>query len=75
MGGNAWVWFFLAVAHWENGDRDEARRWYDRAAQNLEQCRGHADVGEILQFQAEAKRVMGIGHTRSELGPPPREQK
>ena len=73
-GGSAWMWFFLAMARWENGDKDEARRWYDRAAENLEQCRLHPDIGEILQFQAEARKVMGIRQADYEVAPPPREK-
>lgn len=73
-GGGAWEGFFLATAHWENAARDEARRWYDRAAKHLEQCRGHDDLGEPLQFQAEARRVMGLERAEPE-GPPPSNEK
>jgi tetratricopeptide (TPR) repeat protein len=29
-GGDANDWLLLAMAHWQRGDRDAARRWYDR---------------------------------------------
>ena len=30
-GGDSFDWFFLAMAHWQLGEKDEAREWYDRA--------------------------------------------
>jgi superkiller protein 3 len=32
-GGNSNDWFFLATAHWQLGDKDKARAWFDRAVQ------------------------------------------
>ena len=29
-------WFFLAMAHWQLGDKDEARKWYDQAVEWME---------------------------------------
>ena len=29
-GGDSLDWFFLAMAHWQLGDKDEARKWYDQ---------------------------------------------
>ena len=30
-GGDSFDWFFLAMAHWQLGEKDEARKWYDQA--------------------------------------------
>jgi tetratricopeptide (TPR) repeat protein len=30
-GGDAFPWFFLAMAYWQSGDKAAARKWYDRA--------------------------------------------
>ena len=30
-GGDANDRFFLAMAHWQKGDKDEAREWFDKA--------------------------------------------
>src|SRR5262249_47533225 len=30
-GGDGSDWFFLAMAHWQLGDKQKARQWYDRA--------------------------------------------
>ena len=32
-GGSSFDWFFLAMAHWRLGDKDEARMWFDRAVE------------------------------------------
>jgi tetratricopeptide (TPR) repeat protein len=30
-GGDAHDWFILAMVYWQKGDKDQARRWFDRA--------------------------------------------
>src|SRR5262249_28855967 len=35
-GGDGSDWFFVAMAHWQLGNKPEARRWYDRAVAWLE---------------------------------------
>src|SRR5262249_29670302 len=45
-GGGPRQWFFLAMAHWQAGAKGEARRWYDRAAQGMDQ---HAATDAELQ--------------------------
>ena len=30
-GGDAQAWFFLAMAHWQTGDKGQSREMYDRA--------------------------------------------
>src|SRR5439155_17525669 len=32
-GGDSADWFFLAMAHWQLGEKDEARNWYDQAVE------------------------------------------
>ena len=32
-GGDAYDWFFLAMAHWQLGEKGKAREWYNRAVQ------------------------------------------
>jgi uncharacterized protein HemY len=36
LGGDANDWFFLAMAHWQLGHKDEARQWYDKAVEWME---------------------------------------
>jgi WD40 repeat protein/tetratricopeptide (TPR) repeat protein len=59
IGGNPFDWFFLAMAHWKLGHKDEARAWYDKAAawdaKNLPQDQNE----ELLRFRAEAAALLG----------------
>jgi eukaryotic-like serine/threonine-protein kinase len=50
--------FFLAMAQWQLGRPDEARKWYTRAVQWMEKNR-QAD-GDLLQFRAEASKLLGL---------------
>jgi eukaryotic-like serine/threonine-protein kinase len=59
-GGSPWEWFFLAMAHWHNGDTDAAHLWYDRASEQVEHLHDNSDSSEIHQFQAEAAQRLGI---------------
>jgi tetratricopeptide (TPR) repeat protein len=56
-GGDSFDWFFLALAHWRLGDRDEARAWLDRAVQGMDRHKPHDD--ELRRFRAEAEAVLG----------------
>jgi Flp pilus assembly protein TadD len=42
-GGDCFDWFFLAMAHWRLGDRDQARMWLDRAVQWMDRHQPHDD--------------------------------
>jgi serine/threonine protein kinase/Tfp pilus assembly protein PilF len=55
--------FFLAMAHWRLGKKDQAGRWYDRGVQELSQdgLRSAATAG----FRAEAAALLG-----RDQGPP-----
>lgn len=59
-GGEAFDWFFLAMAHWRLGHNDEARAWYDKAtawdAKNLPQPENE----DLRRFQAEAAALLGV---------------
>jgi tetratricopeptide (TPR) repeat protein len=50
--------FFLAMAHWQVGDKDEARKWYDQAA--LWMDKNQPANEELRRFRAEAEELMGI---------------
>jgi tetratricopeptide (TPR) repeat protein len=55
-GGDAYDWYFLAMAFQRLGNTDEARRWFDKAAQWREE---HVNGNEDLQrFEAEAKELL-----------------
>ena len=38
-GGYWFDWFFLAMAHWQLGHKEEARRWYDQGVAWMEKTK------------------------------------
>jgi hypothetical protein len=57
-GGDASRWFFLAMAHWQLGDKDKARMWFDQAAEWTDKKQPKNE--ELRRFRAEAAELMGI---------------
>jgi tetratricopeptide (TPR) repeat protein len=51
-------WFFLAMAHWQLGEQEEARRWYDKAVAWMEKDRPKDE--ELGRFRAEAAELLGV---------------
>jgi serine/threonine protein kinase/Flp pilus assembly protein TadD len=62
--GSSFNTFFLAMAYWQIGNRDEARRWYDTAVRWMEQN----DPGneELLRFRTDAAGLMDVTETLRE---------
>jgi tetratricopeptide (TPR) repeat protein len=50
--------FFIAMAHWQLGNKDEARQWYGRAVEWTDKNQPKNE--ELRRFQAEAAELMGI---------------
>ncbi len=72
-GGDAGGWFFLAMAHWQLGDKEKAREWHDRAVkwmddnrQNLEKSKATAE--EFGRCRAEAAELLGISKGMKDEG-------
>src|SRR5882757_1697929 len=57
-GGDSTDWFFLAMAHWQLGDKEEARKWYDRAAAWMDKNQPKNE--ELRRFRAEAAELLGV---------------
>jgi tetratricopeptide (TPR) repeat protein len=57
-GGDSYDWFFLAMAHWQLGEKGKARTWYDLAAQWMD--KNQPTNEELLRFRAEAAELLGI---------------
>jgi serine/threonine protein kinase/Tfp pilus assembly protein PilF len=51
-------WILLAVAHAQLGDREQARRWYDRALPWL--SRNRSGDQDFRRLQAEAASLLGL---------------
>ncbi|MHB8974423.1 MAG: protein kinase domain-containing protein [Pirellulaceae bacterium] len=55
-GGNPCDWYFLTMAHWQLGNKDEARQWYDKAAAWMDKNKPNDE--ELLRFRAEAAELL-----------------
>jgi Flp pilus assembly protein TadD len=56
--GDSIEWFLLAMAHWQLGNKDKARQWYDKAVACME--RNKPKDGELRRFRAEAAELLGV---------------
>jgi uncharacterized protein HemY len=62
-GGNSSDWLFLAMAHWQLGEKEAARRWYDKAHKELkkfeypreQEGRWLAEAATLLEFKEPKK--------------------
>jgi tetratricopeptide (TPR) repeat protein len=57
-GGDGFDWYFLAMAYWQQGDKEEAQCWYRRAERELAKTNIYLDP--IRRIQAEAAFHLGI---------------
>jgi hypothetical protein len=57
-GGDSSDWFFLAMAHWQLGEREQARQRYGQAVQWMNKNNPY-DV-ELCRLRAEAATLLGI---------------
>ncbi len=51
--------FFLAMTLEKLGDRDGARRWYDRAVARMDET--YPENPELIAFRQEATELLGSG--------------
>jgi serine/threonine protein kinase/tetratricopeptide (TPR) repeat protein len=58
QGGDGYDWFFLSMAHWQLGDKEKARKWYDKAAQWMDKNRPGDE--DLRPFRTEAAELLGI---------------
>jgi len=58
-GGDSLDWFFLAMTRWQLGDKQEARKWYDKAVQWMEKNQPKDE--ELIRFRAEAEEFRRSG--------------
>src|SRR5262249_13046799 len=59
LGFNA---LFLAMTHWQLGNKEEACKWYDRAVQWTEKYKPGDE--ELRRFRAEAAELLGVGEKK-----------
>jgi tetratricopeptide (TPR) repeat protein len=57
-GGDAFDFFFLSMAHWQQGSKDEARKWYAKSVEWMDQ--NAKDNDELRRFRSEAEELLEI---------------
>ncbi len=57
-GGDAYGWFFLAMADWQLGRRGQAREWYAKAVEWTNKYKPTDD--DLNQLRAEAAELLGV---------------
>jgi tetratricopeptide (TPR) repeat protein/tRNA A-37 threonylcarbamoyl transferase component Bud32 len=57
-GGDSFDWFFLAMAHWQLGRKEQARQWYDKAVSW--EAKHQLQSDELSRFRAEAEELLQI---------------
>jgi tetratricopeptide (TPR) repeat protein len=62
-GGDANDWLFLAMAHWQLGEKGHARQWYDRAVQWMDKNQPKDE--ERCRFRAEAAKLLGVNDKKN----------
>ena len=65
-GGSAVDWLFLAMAHWQKGEKNEARSWFDKAVSSMDKNQSKDE--ESIRFRAEATALLGRTSRRSRPG-------
>ena len=61
-GGDGNDWFFLAMAHWQLGDKPQGRSWYDKAVPWMEKNQPKNE--ELIRFRAEAAALLGVNEKK-----------
>ena len=56
-GGNAYDWLFRALAHWQKGEKDKGRTWFDKAVAWTKEK--NPENLELRQIWAEAAQLLG----------------
>src|SRR5262249_5451645 len=55
-GGDSFDWFFLAMAHWQLGEKQKAHKWFDQAVQWMDK---NQPMNEVLhRFRSEALELL-----------------
>ena len=63
-GGNSSDFFFLAIAHWHLGNKDEARRWHKKAVEWM--AEHDSSNHELLGFRTEVNQLLDASATPDE---------
>jgi hypothetical protein len=62
-GGDASDWFFVAMAHWQLNRREEARTWFSKAVDWMDQ--NQPDDDELDRIRVVSTGVIGVSEDSS----------
>ena len=63
-------WYFLAMTHWQVGQKDQALTCYDRAIQEMKNAdTWQTDLEQVFRFRAEAEALLNILNPNSTTKP------
>jgi serine/threonine protein kinase/Flp pilus assembly protein TadD len=71
QGGSSEDYFFLAMAHWQLGEREKARSWYDKGIDWMDKNMPKDE--ELRRFRKEAAELLKIEEAEPEPAPLPKE--
>jgi Flp pilus assembly protein TadD len=54
--------FFLAMAHWQLGNKEEARQWFDKGAQWMDGKNAKSEA--MVRFRHEAAELLGVNEKK-----------
>ena len=60
-------WFFLAMSHWQLGDKEEARQWFDKGAQWMDAKNAKSE--SMIRFRSEAAELLGVNEPQAPSDP------
>jgi Flp pilus assembly protein TadD len=63
-GGDSFDYFFLAMAHWRLGEKEQARTWYDMAIAWMDKHKPKDE--ELRRFRVEAAELLTIPAGKSQ---------
>jgi serine/threonine protein kinase/tetratricopeptide (TPR) repeat protein len=66
-GGDSSDWFFLAMAHWHLGEKEQARKRYEQGIQGMEKETDDELRRELRYFCAEATELLGVKEKKNIL--------
>ncbi|MHC4672060.1 MAG: protein kinase domain-containing protein [Planctomycetota bacterium] len=59
QGPHAWGMFYLAMAHWQLGDKDQARAWHEKGLKQKVNVRSYNNA-VLYRLEIEAAKLLGI---------------
>jgi tetratricopeptide (TPR) repeat protein len=66
-GDDCFAWYFLAMAYWQLGQKDEARACYDKAVAWKERNLPWPLNEDLLRLRAEAEALMGLAELPADV--------